>query len=429
MSSEHSAELHPEENVKIGKFGKKLFKAGVGLGVVMLGAAILVGLAKGDDMGRFFHSYVIGFTYFLSIALGALFFVILQHLVRAEWSVVVRRLAEILTMTFPLLGLLALGLIIPLLAGYQHLYLWTVDPVELVKMAADPTTMVNAHLIEGKAGYLNEPFFAGRLVLYVGLGFLISRWFFRKSVEQDGGKHPENTERMRVVSAPMMIVFAFVTAFAAFDLLMTLDPHWFSTIFGVYYFAGNTIMIMAVLALLSMALQKAGKIQHSVTVEHYHDLGKLMFAFVFFWSYIAFSQFMLIWYANVPEETAWFQHRLFTDFKPVSYFLLFGHCVFPFLCLLSRETKRRLKLLAFFAVWMMIMHFVDLWWLVVPEYGHGNPGFSAGVAEWRWIAMDVMVWLGMGGLFVAAFARAASKVNLIPTGDPRLASSLRFENF
>jgi hypothetical protein len=429
MSSGHSAELHPDEKLKIGKYGQKLFRVGLGVGIVMLLVGVGIGFAKDDSMSRFFHSYLIGFTYFLGISLGALFFVILQHLVRAEWSVVVRRLAELLTMTFPLMLLLSLGIVIPLLVGYQHLYLWTVDPVELQKMTSDPTTMVSYHLIHVKEPYLNSPFFAARIIFYCVAGWGIATWFFRKSVAQDGGEAQENTEKMRVVSAPAMIAFAFITAFASFDLLMSLDPHWFSTIFGVYYFAGNTIMIMGGLALLAMMLQRAGKLEHSITVEHYHDLGKLMFAFVFFWSYISFSQFMLIWYGNIPEETAWYYQRMFTDFKPVSYLLLFGHCVFPFLCLLSRETKRRLKLFAFFIVWMTIMHFVDLWWLVVPEYGHGNPGFSAGKTEFQWVAMDVAVWIGMGGLFIAAFARAAKKVNLIPTGDPRLGKSLSFENF
>lgn len=408
MSADHKAELHPKEKIQMGDLSSRIFRGGLGVGIPLLAITVILGLTKGDHMNRFFHSYLVGLTYFLSIALGALFFVVLQHLVRARWSVVVRRIAEILTAPFVLLLVLALGIVVPMFLGsagpYHH---W-------VHAAADD------HILHAKAGWLNVPFFGFRILFYFGVWILMSRYFSGKSVEQDKSGDPAISERLRVASAPSIIVFALTLCFAAFDLLMSLEPHWFSTMFGVYYFAGSALGIFATLSLVSMALQRAGKLEHSVSTEHYHDLGKLLFAFIFFWSYIAFSQFMLIWYANIPEETVWFQSRMFTDWKYVSYVLLFGHCVFPFLCMLSRWTKRWLKLLAFFSVWMLIMHFVDLFWLVMPAYSPTGISFDI---------MDITAWLGVGGLFVAAAARAASKVNLIPVKDPALGDSLRFENF
>ena len=383
-------------------------RAGAG-GALLIALSVLLGWLRGDEMSRFFHAYLIAVTFFTTIALGGLFFVLLQHLVRARWSVVVRRLAEILTATFPLLGtLLALGVLIPMLLGADSLYLWS------TAAAADD------HLIHNKAGWLNVPFFAVRCLVYFSVWTLISRYFFARSVAQDESGDPAISERLRVASAPALIGFAFTTAFAAFDLLMSLDPHWYSTMYGVYFFAGAAMAIFATLALVALFLQARGRLLDAITVEHYHDLGKLLFAFVFFWGYIAFSQFMLIWYADLPEETNWLQHRMFTSWKWLSLLLLFGHFCLPFLFLLSRETKRRLPLLAGFSVWMLVMHYCDLFWLVMPEAD--KAGLSVAL-------VDITTLFGVGALFVAAAARAAGRVNLLPTRDPHLGESLDFENY
>jgi hypothetical protein len=412
MSTAHKAELHPKEKFKLGDLYGRVYGGGLGMGILFLVITVGIGLTKGDHMNRFFQSYLVGLTYFLSIALGALFFVVLQHLVKARWSVVVRRIAEILTATFPMLFVLSLGILVPMLIGEMGPYHHWLHP--------DP----NDHLLHDKAPWLNAPFFAVRVLIYFALWIFLSRLFFKKSVEQDDSGDAGITAKLQRWSAPGIIVYALTACFAAFDLLMSVDPHWFSTIFGVYYFAGSAIGVFATLILVAMALQKSGRLTHSITVEHYHDLGKLLFAFVFFWSYIGFSQFMLIWYANIPEETVWFQSRMFTDWKYLSLLLLFGHCIFPFLCMLSRWTKRWLKVLAFFSTWMLVMHFFDLLWLVLPAH-EANP---QGLGE-MFSIMDVTALLGVGGLFVAAAARAAAKVNLIPVKDPALGDSLRFENF
>jgi hypothetical protein len=368
-------------------------------------------------MGRFFHSYLVAFVFFLAIALGGLFFVIIQHLVSARWSVVVRRLAEIVTATLPLLGVLSLVILVPLLLGSQALYVWTnADYVPL----GFPEPEGYKHLIHDKHAYLNVAFFAARVLVYFGLWSFIAHYFFKQSVDQDLSGDRRITARLRAASGPAIIVFALTTAFAAWDLLMTLDPLWFSTIFGVYYFAGAAMSIMCVLILGGLLLQRAGYLRHVVSVEHYHDLGKLTFAFVFFWAYIAFSQFMLIWYANLPETTNWYYHRMFTSWRYLSIALLIGHFAFPFLFLLSRHTKRRLQVLAAFCCWLLFMQFCDMFWLVMPQYY--KVGFT-------FHPIDVTALLGVGGLFVAMVARTAGKVNLVPTRDPRLGHSVNFENY
>jgi hypothetical protein len=409
MASAHQAKIHPDDDIRMGALaGRVQLVAGVA-GLVLLGVTVGLGVANGDHFQRFFHSYLVSICYWLSISLGAMFFVLIQPLTRSRWSPVIRRLAEILTGAFPVLLVLALaGIVVPMFAGasgpYHH---WVFPPAD-------------DHLVHAKHAWLNVPFFGARIVGYFLVWWGISRYFFKKSVQQDASGDPAITERLRIAAGPSVIAFAVTVCFAAFDLLMSLNPHWFSTIFGIYYFAGCVIANYATLILGSMALQRSGKLQHTITTEHYHDLGKLLFAFVFFWSYTAFSQFMLIWYANLLEETVWFHVRWYTSWRDVSYALLFGHFMFPFVFLLSRWTKRWRKPLAFFAIWMLGMHYVDLFWLVMPSLTPNGASFHV---------MDLTALFGVGGVFVAWFARTASKVNLIPVKDPNLAHSLAFENY
>jgi hypothetical protein len=205
---------------------------------------------------------------------------------------------------------------------------------------------------------------------------------------------------------------------------MSLDPDFFSTIFGVYYFAGAVACGYSLLALSLMWLQKKGRLSHAVNREHYHDLGKMMFAFgVVFWSYIAFSQLMLIWYGDMPEETHWFHARFDGDWKYVSGMLLVFHFVVPFFGLLSRHVKRNRKTLAFWAFWLLIIEYVDLYWLVVPNISEGV--VPMGVTD---LLVDALALVGAVGLFLGFAASRAKGINLVPTKDPRLADSLAFQN-
>ena len=372
--------------------------------VVGLGGAVALSRGAEHGMDRLLETYLVSFAFWLSVALGGLFFVLLQHLTRAGWSVVVRRVAEAIAANVHLMFLL----VVPVLLGMHHLYHWShADAV-----AHDP-------ILAGKAGFLNPTFFTVRVVIYFLIWSVLAWFFFRTSVKQDASGDPALTLRMERVSAPGMILFALSLNFAAFDLLMSLDPHWFSTIFGVYYFAGSVVVFCALMPILMVWLQSTGRLRHALTREHYHDFGKLLFAFTVFWAYIAFSQYMLIWYAHLPEETGWFLKRQTGSWVWVSLGLLFGHFVVPFLILISRLFKRRPGLLALAGAWMIVMHWIDMYWLAGPEFSPTGP--HVGV-------VDVLVFFGMGGLFFLVWALRLRRHPLVPERDPRLAESLAFEN-
>ncbi|MHB8078316.1 MAG: quinol:cytochrome C oxidoreductase [Candidatus Krumholzibacteriia bacterium] len=390
----------------LGGAGTRIVRAAGLTGLAALAVAAAVGLAMGDGLRRLGFSYLFAFTYFLTLSLGALFFVALQHVTRSSWSVVVRRLAEIAAMNLPLLGLLA----IPVLASIPNLYGWA-RPLEPGSHAAQ--------LVAQKRLWLSPLSFAFRLAFYFTVWSLLARWFWRRSLGQDTSADPAVSVRMEKVGAPGLVAYGLTLTLAAFDLIMSLDPTWYSTIFGVYFFAGSVVGFFALLTLLSLGLQRSGRLTGIISMEHYHDLGKLMFAFTFFWAYIAFSQYLLIWYANLPEETGWYLRRQSNGWASVGLALLFCHFLAPFAGLVSRYAKRNRGLLAFWAVWLLIMHAVDLYWLIMPELGPGGPSLHP---------LDLLCWLGVGGLWAAGFARLAGGRPLVPIHDPRLADSLRFEN-
>jgi hypothetical protein len=403
-----SQELIPgfSDNIRLGSEGSALFSKAAGLAVVALGAAAALGASAGDGFRRFSHAYLAAYAVALAVSAGCLYWVTLQHLVNSHWSVVVRRVAELFAANAPLMGILALPIVIPVLGGNPMLYEWA----DHAKVEAD-------HLLHHKAGYLNPNFFLIRMVFYFGFWTLLARFFLKGSLHMDETGSSETLANMRKVAGPAMIAFALTLTFCAFDLLMSVDPHWFSTIFGVYFFASCVISVHATLSLSTMWLQGKGRLK-SVTVEHFHDIGKMLFAFTIFWAYVGFSQFMLIWYANIPEETIWFKERFAHGWGNVSWFLLFGHFVFPFFGLLSRHVKRNRKGLAFFAIWMLTMVYLDMYWLVMPAVDH-DPSFQA---------VDLLCLIGLLSALVAGVAYRAGKVNLLPTKDPRLGRSLAFEN-
>jgi hypothetical protein len=274
--------------------------------------------------------------------------------------------------------------------------------------------------MEKKAPYLNKNFFLARAVVYLVIWSLLGWNFFKFSVRQDNDKGVAWTLTAQRWAPAATIFFGFSLTFAAFDWLMSLEPAWFSTIFGVYIFATAVVSSLATLIVVTMALRDAGPLAKVVTTEHYHDLGKLLFGFNVFWAYIGFSQMMLIWYAALPEETPWYHMRW--DNGPwagVSLTILIGHFVLPFFFLISRNVKRRLPMLRLGAMWMLLMHVVDIYWFVMPSFGQENFTVS-------WI--DAACLLGVGGVYLAAVFYQMAKHPLIPVGDPRLARSLAFQN-
>lgn len=378
------------------------------VGIVGLAAAGVLGHLRGDGWRYLSHSYLISFCFFASISLGGLFFVAVQHATRAGWSVTVRRLAEITGANMPVLGLLMLPVLLPVLAGSDVLYPWV-----------NPKTVAADELLEHKSDWLNPQFFALRSVAYLVVWVLLGRFFLVRSLRQDASQDTAPTLAMERLSPAALILFALTISFASFDWLMSLMPTWYSTIYGVYYFGGSAVAIFAWLILAAMALQARGRVQGVINVEHYHDLGKFLFAFVIFWGYIAFSQYLLIWYANIPEETQWYLPRQQGQWTFVSLGLIVGHMFIPFLALLSRHVKRSKPLLAFWAVWLMAMHWIDLYWLVMP-------GLSPEVAPFS--VIDVCCFVGIGGVWMAGWLQLAGDRPLVPLGDPRLHEALAFEN-
>jgi len=393
----------------LGTRGRRWSTLALVVGLAGLVLALVLGSARGDAFKRFEHSWLVSCLYFLSISLGGLFFVIIQHLVRAGWSVVVRRVAELVAANTPVTALLFAPLVVLLLRGDSGLWPWG----DVAKVHASP-------LLEGKAAFLDARFFALRCVVYFGIWIFLGRWLLRRSLEQDGAQDAAPTLALERRAAPAMVAFALSINFAAFDILMTLNPTWASTIFGVCFFAGSMISFFALTVLLLRFLQRNALLGKAVRVEHYHDLGKFLFAFVFFWGYVSFSQFMLIWYADLPEETFWYRDRFHGTWLAVSWVLLLGHFVIPFAGLVSRHAKRRLWLLTFWAVWMLCMHALELFWLVMP----GAEKDGALVSP-----VDFACFAAVGGIWFFALARLAGDKPLVPVNDPRLPESLAFENF
>jgi hypothetical protein len=395
------------DSIRLGTESSAMFAKAAGLAVICLAVSAALGASEGDGFKRWSYGYIAAFGVALAITAGALFWVCLQHLVNAKWSVVVRRIGELFAANMPLLAVLALPVVVPVVLGNGVVYEW-----------ADKTKVASEEILKHKSGYLNPGFFLVRMLFYFGFWSILARYYLNNSRRQDETGGSEIAPTMTRVSGPAMIVFGLTITFCAIDLFMAVQPRWFSTMFGVYFFASCVLGVHITLILALMWLQRRGRLATTITTEHYHDLGKMMFAFVIFWAYIGFSQFMLIWYANLPEETAWFKQRFFGGWGAVSWTLVFGHFVIPFFGLLSRHIKRSKTLLAFWCFWMLAMIYIDMYWLVLPAI-NVEPDVRA---------MDLLALLGLLSALVAGAAREAGKKNLIPTKDPRLEQSLAFEN-
>ena len=408
--TEHSPQVNLAiHRIQLGDAADAITKIAYPVGVLGLVATGVLASFGGVEPERYFLSYLLNYVFFLSITLGALFFVILQHLTRAGWSVIVRRFAEVISMNAGLMAVLFL----PLLFGLPHLFEWM-----------NPEHVARDHLLQAKAPYLNAPFFYVRLAIYFVAWIGMAWWYFRQSTLQDETGDPALTSRMQKWSAPAMYVYAFTITFCSFDLLMSLDPHWFSTIFGVYYFTGSALAFFSLLPIISWLLQRSGRLKGLISTEHFHDFGKLMFGFTVFWTYIAFSQYMLYWYANIPEETVWFLRRQTGQWTGLSWFMLIGHFIIPFLALISRVPKRRKGMLAVAGIWMLLVHWTDMYYLVMPHYAVGLAE-RTGVAELAGVIpfhlLDLTCFLAIGGFFVGAVAKRMKSCSLVPEKDPRLA--------
>jgi hypothetical protein len=359
-------------------------------------------------------SYLLAFCYWVGISVACIIMLAIFHTAKAKWMTVLRRTMETMGASVVVFVVLAL----PILLGAGQLFPW-VDPAGWVFPGTNGLkfTEVELHHLHHKHPYLNLTFFYIRQAIYFGV-WIFAAWKLRGwSTEQDTSGALELTVKQRRFSPGVLPFLALTITFAAFDWLMTLTPLWQSTIFGVYYFAGSFLAAFCVLTIATVNAQGKDEYGTLVTTAHFHNLGKLMLAFTAFWAYIAFSQFMLIWIANIPEEAGWFKLRIEGHWKPLSIALFLMGFVVPFFILLSRELKLKPRLLAVVAVYLLVMHAVDLYWLIWPAYSPEAPSF-------HWTLLTAFV--GVGGVSIAAAIWQARGRYSVPVKDPYISESLRY---
>lgn len=401
----------------------KMMPLGLIVGAVGIGVALLMsGIGSEAGLKHFAFAYLTSFCFLLTITLGCLFFVIIMHLTRAGWSATVRRVAELFAMCIAPLFILSLPIVIPVLLGQSFLYEWNALGWSEHGAAGDliRETGIAPPLEQLKGAFLNKGFFTIRVIAYFAIWAAMAWFFLSNSLKQDQTGEKSLSLKMQKFSAPIMILFAATLVFSSFDFEMSLAPLWFSTMFPVYFFAGAFLSALATITLTCLLLQRSGRVTDEITVDHYHDLAKLMFAFVFFWGYIGFSQFLLIWYANIPEETFWFDWRINRGWQSLSLVLLIGHLFIPFLGLMARTVRRNKTYLFFASIYILVVHWIDHYWLVMPQLNNNASTLNP--------LVDIPCVIGMIGLFVAMFCLIARDRPLVPLQDPRLGEALNFKN-
>lgn len=367
-------------------------------GALVVGAVGLVLCIVGAFLNpaQFFQSYLFAYVFWVGVALGGLAIVMVYHLTGGGWGLVIRRVLE----TGGLMIVLMAALFVPLLFGLEELYLW-----------ARPEAVATDELLQHKQLYLNVPFWVLRSAVYfavwIGLAFLLNRW----SREQDRTDEPALANRMRRFSAFGLLVYGLTVTFASIDWIMSLEPHWYSTVFGMLIGAGQVLAALALATLVLLFLLDREPLADVVTDRHLNDLGSLLLAAVVLWVYLVFVQFFIIWAGNIPEEVSWYVHRLETSWGWVGQFLVLFHFALPFLVLMSRQVKQRPQYLAVVAGTIVFAHLVDTFWLVAPTFH--EEGFHL-----HWL--DVAAPVAIGGLWIAAFVWQLKERPLLPVHDPEL---------
>jgi hypothetical protein len=375
----------------------------VSLGVVAFVALALCGAGAAIDPKQLSFSWLFAFGFFFTLCAGCFFWTIVHYATDADWTVVVRRQLENIAVLVAVLAIF----FIPILLLRQHLYEW---------MNVAPGKEV---ALDSKRAYLNLSFFILRAAFFLGFFIIASQLLRRLSVRQDKDGNPLFTIRLRKVAFASLPLFALCLTFGAFDWLMSLDYHWFSTMFGVYIFAGAAGSSMSLLVLVITALQRAGYLKNVVTLEHYHIMGKWIFAFCVFWAYIGFGQYMLIWYANMPEETHYFITRNTESWWDLSMLLVVGRFFGPFAILLLRSIKKHPHQLCYMAAWILLMQMLDIYLVVLPAL-HGT---GVHVSLWDFAAL-----IAIGATLAFVYLRIVGKTSLFPVRDPRLIESLKIVN-
>lgn len=371
------------------------------LGWALFGAGIILGvIGFFSDYHRTLLNYLMAYMFILSIGIGSLLLIALEYVGGADWSVPIRRVVEFLAAIIIILPILVL----PLVLNIHDIFHWAHE--EAVSSDA---------ILKGKSPYLNVTFFLIRVFAILAIWGLFYFLLIRNSNEQDKSHDQLLTKKNIILSAIFIPVFALTITITAVDWLMSLEPHWFSTIFGVYFFASSLVASLAAITLFVVKLKENGYMHPKLVDDHLFSLGALQFAFINFWAYIAFSQYLLIWYANLPEENFWFIHRWQHGWEYFSILLILTHFIVPYAALLSQPAKMDPKRLKFISVWILFAHFIDIYWLVMPNF----KGYY-----FSWI--DFVVPLLVVGVIILIFNYRAKKSNLVPIGDPKLKKGLDF---
>lgn len=351
---------------------------------------------------QFFQSYLLAYVFWIGLALGCLAVVMIHSLSGGTWGIVIRRVLESGTRTLPLMAVL----FIPLVFGLPHLYIW-----------ARPEVVAGDELLQHKDAYLNVPFFllrtAGYFVVWIGVSYFLNKW----SLQQDQGVDLQLERRMRLLSGPGLAFYGLAVTFAAIDWVMSLEPHWYSTIYGAMLMVGQGLTAFAFAITMTAMLADREPLSEVISPGHFHDLGKLLLAFVMLWAYFAFSQYLIIWSGNLAEEVPWYLHRLQGGWQWVGLLLIIFHFALPFFLLLSRDLKRNTHLLALVAGAVLFMRFVDLFWLIVPAFHPAD-------LQVHW--MDILAPLGLGGIWLAVFIWQLGERPLLPLHDSSLQETIEY---
>lgn len=363
-----------------------------------VGAIAAVGvvvLAVGDTL-QFYRSYLFAYLFWLGLSLGSLAIVMLHHMTGGSWGFAIRRLLEAGMRTLPLMALL----FVPFLLAIDRIWPWAAHGAA----EHDP-------LLAHKAPYLNTPFFVARAVFYFACWILFGSIMLRLSAKQDRTGDPGPERRARTLAGPGLAVYGITMSFAAFDWAMSLEPAWFSTIYGAIFIVGQVLSTLAFSVVAAAWLRSRPPFGRFLGPAHFHDLGSLMFAFVLLWAYVGFSQYLIIWMGNISEETPWILHRTGHGWQNVALVLVLFHLAVPFFLLLSRKVKRTTGMLATLAMLLLLMRLVDLYWLIGPAFHH--EGFAIH-------ALDVLTPIALGGLWIAFFVGSLKGRPLISLQDARL---------
>ena len=372
------------------------------IGLVALVAGAAGALISSESREQFFRSYLLAYIFWIAIPLGCFAILMLQHMSGGVWGLVTRRVLESSTRTFPLLALL----FIPLLFGLGSIFPWASPE----KLAASPALN---HAVEQKHLYLNVGFFIARAVFYFLVWILVARLLNHWSSEQDRTGERRLTSKLQGLSGPGLLLYGLTVTFASVDWAMSLDPQWFSTMYGLLFMGGQGLAAMAFVIAVMVLLAGRKPMSDVIKPTHLHDLGKLMLAFLMIWAYFAFSQFLIIWAGNLPEEIPFYVRRIQSSWKYVGFALIILHFALPFVLLLSRDLKRNSRRLSAVAIAVIVMRFVDLIWMTGPELHNGSFGLS-------W--MDLMLSVGIGGVWLWFFATQLNSRPLLPIHDPDIES-------